>query len=48
MRKSKKAFMISKSFDLIWKVIVLLAIASLLAWLIIPKAGDVLNVLMLG
>ena len=37
-----------KSFDLIWKVIVLLAIASLLDWLIIPKASDVLNTLMLG
>lgn len=47
--KNKTAdFMISKSFDMIWKMIVLLAIASLLIWLIIPKANLTLGFLTLS
>jgi hypothetical protein len=49
LTKNKTAnFMLTKSFDMIWKMIVLLAIASLLIWLIIPKVNLTLGFLMLS
>ncbi len=47
-KAGKKAQMVEHSFDLIWKMIALVALAALLIWWIFPKAKEVIAKLVLG
>jgi hypothetical protein len=47
-KAGKKAQMVEHTFDIIWKMLALVAIAALLIWWIFPKVKEVIAKFVLG